>query len=149
MEIEQIRRAYASCRLRTPQARQFDRHCLLSATAAQLIVANKLSMEVSAIRVAEDKLFAVGPVANDIVLKNPAADSDTALIAMAGQLGFCLAAGVEFEEQFIQAAKLQKIILLMAFDMILPAIEDGSFAVLVIALDGLRVTGERKFGSGH
>ena len=147
--IDIIQTSYGLRKLRTPMARQFDRNCVLSSTAAQLIVADHLNLPVKAIRVVDDCPFDTGPIASDIVLESPKVDADTTTVAMAGVVGFLLAAGMELEEQMVEIGSLQKDITIRAFGHIYDAIEDGSFARLVISLDGLRVVGERPYGSGN
>lgn len=129
---------------RSPAARRFDRNCVLASTASQIVVALALGLEVAEIVTGESP-FDVGTVAKDIRLAMPGADLGTAIVASAGAIGFCLAAGMPFEE-ITAGLQGQPLAAMTTADQLLqPWIDDGRLARLVAALDGFRLAGKRRF----
>ncbi len=140
----QVRNLYKQS-IRLPAARQFDRNCILSLTAAQLTVAQHIGVEVQSI-VVKDTSFDVGPVACEIKLVSPDNDRPTTLVALAGTVGFCLAAGVGLDELHEGLGETVVRIYREAEEILFPAFEDGSFKRLVRELDKLTIRGERDYG---
>lgn len=145
MDIDAIRRSYRKQTMRTPAAWRFDRNCVLSTVAGQLIAAAALKVPVKAVVVGESS-FDVGPVAKDIVLEAPGFDADTAVIASAGIVGFLWAAGLPIEEE--GNSPTIQLTMYRAATLLTSSVEDGSYAALVRALDQLKVAGERSLHAG-
>src|SRR3954467_1382961 len=91
-DAEREARSVKLRRARLPEARRFDRNCVLAATAGQIIAANELGLSVSQIIVGESP-FGVGNVAYNIKLAAHQIDRRTAIIAIAGAVGFLEACG--------------------------------------------------------
>jgi hypothetical protein len=140
----QVRQLYKRS-IRLPKARQYDRNCVLSMTAAQLAVAESLKIPVKSI-VVDEIYFDVGPVACRIHLVNPGPDEPTSTVALAGTLGFCWAAGIATEEIYQDMCESVLLTCKKAEERLLPSIEDGSFIALVRTLDSLSEIGEREYG---
>ena len=135
-------------RARLPEARRFDRNCVLASTAGQIIAASELGMVIEAIIVA-DTPYKVGKVAADIKLAAPQVDRLTATVAMAGVVGFCQAAGFTPDE--IRAGyqeDRQRVVVNDAIGLLRPWIEDGRYARLVKALDTYQFSGTRPLADG-
>lgn len=128
---------------RLPAARQFDRNCVLASTAGQIIAAAALGLEVSEI-VVGNTLLKVGRVARDIKLAAPRGDRPTTVVAMAGMLGFCQAAGFTVDEiRSEYQSEIEREVVSEAAGLIQPWIDDGRFARLVRALDAYQFSGTR------
>lgn len=129
--------------MRLPLARRYDRNCVLACTAGQLVAATVLDCTVASIVIGESP-FDVGPVAMDIELVAPAVSRDSAVIAAAGMIGFCLAGGLDPGDVAEGLTNAEADVAAEAAALIMPWIEDGRFAALVAALDPLRFKGKRK-----
>lgn len=128
---------------RLPLAKRYDRNCVLSATAGQIIAADALELRVEAI-VIGSSIFDVGPVAHDIRLAKPKADLNTAIVAAAGTLAFGFAAGMTIDEIREGLEGEARRASLAAETMLMPWISDGRFVRLVRALDVLHFAGRRE-----
>lgn len=126
----------------SPQARQYDRNCILASTAAQIIAADALGLEIAAVVVGRTR-FDVGPVARDIRLTAPAVDLKTAVVAGAGSLALGLAAGLSHDDIRAGLTGERQFVLEIAEEVLAPWLDDGRFVRLVRQLDLLRFDGER------
>jgi hypothetical protein len=133
-------------KVRTPTARQYDRNCVLAATAGQLLAAKHLDLPVRAIVVSPDTPFATGPIASDIRFVDMPSAEQMAVVVSTATLAFGLAAGMTVDDVRQDHTPLMVEVSQTAEKMLVPAIDDGSFARLVAALAMMRKAGERKHG---
>lgn len=127
--------------MRTLAAYQFDRNCVLAATAGQVLAALNLDCPIKAIvygQVAVD----VGIVAREIKLVDPAADGQTALIAACGAVALNMAGGQPPTDMMGFGAPVLSAAVTVAMTMVTPWVEDGRMKVLVRTLDRWSIPGD-------
>lgn len=129
----------------TPEAKRYDRNCILAMTAGQLLVAQALGKAVKGIVVGKTR-YSVGNVAYDVRFAEPLDEGpNSALIAMAAHAALAHASGAPFEMRVKGLTMEQVIQLQRAEAILLPSIVDGSFKRVVQALDDLKAPGLREF----
>jgi hypothetical protein len=128
--------------MRNLVAHQYDRNCVLAATAAQIMTALHLECPIRAIVIGPATIFDVGMVASRIELVDPGGDGKTALIASAGVVAFWRAAGKPLDELINAEVPKQSAAIEVATAMVDNWIDNGRLKALVMVLDTCTTPGE-------
>lgn len=133
-------RAKPYTELRSLTARQFDRNCVLAATAGQIAACTELGIPIAAIRVGFCT-YDVGIVARDIRIDDPSPQT-AIVVSFAGSVAFHRAADIPLDGIGIDGDQKIRATVAVVADLIDRWTADGRLRALIKVLDTIATPGD-------